>query len=51
MLLYAKTQEEVVPNGQMKLSDGNIIYFRNLDLDQNFGNIKHQLDSLIEQYR
>lgn len=51
MLLYVKTQEEVVPNGQMKLSDGNIIYFRNLDLDQNFGNIKHQLDSLIEQYR
>ena len=51
MLLYAKTQEEVVPNGQMKLSDVNIIYFRNLDLDQNFGNIKHQLDSLIEQYR
>ena len=34
----------------MKLSDGNAIYFRNLDLNQDFGNIKHQLDNLISSY-
>lgn len=50
MLLYAKTQEPICPDGQMKLSDGNTIYFRNLDLNQDFGNIKHQLDALINCY-
>lgn len=50
MLLYAKTQEAVSPDGQMKLNDGNMIYFRNLDLNQDFGNIKHQLDLLISKY-
>lgn len=50
MLLYVKTQEPICPDGQMKLSDGNAIYFRNLDLNQDFGNIKHQLDNLISSY-
>lgn len=50
MLLYAKTQEAICPDGLMKLNDGNIIYFRNLDLNQDFGNIKHQLDALISNY-
>lgn len=50
MLLYAKTQEAICPDGQMKHHDGNIIYFRNLDLNQDFGIIKHQLDSLISKY-
>lgn len=27
MLLYAKTQEEIVPNNQVILNDGNTIYF------------------------
>lgn len=31
MLLYAKTDEDITPDGQMKLGDGNIIYFRTLD--------------------
>lgn len=50
MLLYAKTQETISPDGQMKLNDGNTIFFRNLDLNQDFGNIKHQLDALISSY-
>lgn len=50
MLLYAKTQEEITPDGTMKISDGNTIYFRNLDLNQNFRNIRHQLDTLISNY-
>lgn len=50
MLLYAKTQESISPDGQMKLNDGNTIYFRNLDLNQDFGNIKHQLDTLLNSY-
>ena len=50
MLLYAKTQEAIWPDGQMKLNDGNLIYFRNLDLNQDFGAIKHQLDTLICSY-
>lgn len=50
MLLYARTQEAISPDGQMKLNDGNMIYFRNLDLNQDFGNIKHQLNALISSY-
>ena len=50
MLLYAKTQEAICPDGQMKHYDGNIIYFRNLDLNQDFGIIKHQLNSFIGMY-
>ncbi len=50
MLLYAKTEEPICPDGLMKLNDGNIIYFRNLDLNQDFGSIKHQLDSLISSF-
>lgn len=50
MLLYARTQEAICPDGLMKLNDGNTIYFRNLDLNQDFGNIKHQLDALIDSY-
>lgn len=47
MLLYARTQEEITPEGHMKLSDGNTIYFRNLDLNQPFADIRHQLDSYV----
>ena len=46
MLLYAKTQEEQVPNGDMKLKDGNSIYFRTLDLDCDFELIKKQLEDI-----
>lgn len=45
MLLYAKTQEDIVPDGQMKRKDGNYIYFRTLDLNMDFDMIKERLDS------
>jgi 5-methylcytosine-specific restriction enzyme subunit McrC len=48
MLLYAKTQEEMHPDGQMKFRDGNVIYFRNLDLNQKFDKIKEQLEKIIQ---
>ena len=48
MLLYARTGEDAVPNGQMSLADGNTIYFRTLDLNQNFEGIKQQLSSFID---
>ena len=47
MLLYAKTQEEIVPNNQVVLNVGNTIYFRTLDLNQPFDKIKKQLDYLV----
>lgn len=48
MLLYAKTQEEFQPRGQMKWHDGNTIYYRNLDLSQDFDGIKQQLETLVK---
>lgn len=47
MLLYAKTQEDIVPDGQLKHKDGNTIYFRTLDLNTDFDSIKERLDSFI----
>lgn len=46
MLLYARTQEEFMPEGQMKWRDGNMIYYRTLDLSHDFSGIKNQLESL-----
>ena len=47
MLLYAKTQEEITPDGQMKHRDGNTIFFRTLDLNTDFETIKGRLDSFV----
>lgn len=47
MLLYAKTQEEIVPDGQIKIKTGNYIYFRTLDLNTDFDTIKKRLDSFV----
>ena len=47
MLLYAKTQEEIVPDGQIKRKAGNNIYFKTLDLNTDFKSIKDRLDSFI----
>lgn len=47
MLLYAKTDEDVVPNGQLEMHDGNTIYFRTLDLGVDFEKIKAQLETMI----
>ena len=49
MLLYAKTQEEIVPDGQIKRKDGNYIYFRTLDLNTDFNTIKERLDSFVNK--
>ena len=48
MLLYAKTQEEFQPDGQMKWHDGNMIYYRNLNLNQDFDGIKQQLENIVK---
>ncbi len=47
MLLYAKTQEEITPDGQIKHKDGNTIYFRTLDLNTDFDTIRKRLDSFV----
>lgn len=48
MLLYAKTQESITPDGQMKLAKGNTIFFKTLDLNQDFKKIENSLNSLID---
>ncbi len=47
MLLYAKTSEEIVPDGHIVLQDGNIIYFKTLDLNLEFEEICSQLDNIV----
>jgi 5-methylcytosine-specific restriction enzyme subunit McrC len=47
MLLYAKTQEQIVPNNMVISNDGNVFYFKTLDLNQNFKEIRKQLDHLV----
>ena len=49
MLLYAKTKEDIEPDGQMQLKNGNTIYFRTLDLNMEFKGICERLDCLIEK--
>lgn len=51
MLLYARTQEEIQPDGNVKLHDGNVLYYRNLDLNQDFDGIKSQLEAFVESYQ
>ena len=50
MLLYAKTEEEITPDGQIHLNDGNVISFKTLDLNHDFLHIKKQLNNLISDY-
>lgn len=47
VLLYAKTEEEVVPDGRIVLKDGNVIMFRTLDLNKPFSGITSQLENLL----
>ena len=49
MLLYAKTDESVLPNNTYKMS-GNKISVRTLDLDCDFDQIAAQLDSIAEEH-
>lgn len=46
MLLYAKTDELVLPNNEYKMS-GNAISVKTLDLDCDFPDIKKQLDDIL----
>lgn len=47
MLLYAKTEEKIIPDGKMTFNDGNVIYFKSLDLNQEFPEIEKQLKCII----
>lgn len=47
MLLYAKTQEEIVPDAEAKWPDGNVIYIRTLNLNTEFESIKKRLDDFV----
>lgn len=47
MLLYAKTQEEIVPDGEIPFRDGNVYYFKTLDLNTDFDYIRRRLDSFV----
>lgn len=48
MLLYAKTQDGPSLNKPEPLSDGNVIYFKTLDLNKNFEEIANQLESVLQ---
>lgn len=50
MLLYAKTQEEIQPDGYITYPKGNRTYYKTLDLYQDFTKIKAQLDRIVEMY-
>ena len=49
VLLYAKTDEEIVPDNDYIMS-GNRISVKTLDLDTEFSNIEKQLNSLIVKF-
>ena len=49
MLLYAKTDAEMIPQRQYRMS-GNRIAVRTLDLDCDFPKIVHQLGEIVEEY-
>lgn len=49
MLLYAKTDEDIYPENEYRMS-GNRIEVRTLNLDGDFACIKAQLDGIVEKY-
>ena len=49
MLLYAKTDEVVLPNNEYKMG-GNAISVKTLDLDCDFSEIRKQLDDIVAVY-
>lgn len=49
MILYAKTDEEVYPDNEYRMS-GNLIVVRTLDLGGDFNSIKEQLNYIAEKY-
>lgn len=49
MLLYAGTDEEIQPDQKYRMS-GNRISVKTLDLNQDFGGIRAQLDGIVWEY-
>lgn len=49
MLLYAKTEEEIVPDQEYHMS-GNRISVKTLDLNQDFSVIERQLNGIVEEW-
>ena len=49
MLLYAKTKDEIQPNSKCKIG-GNTIEVNNLDMEQDFEEIKKQLNRIADFY-
>lgn len=50
LLLYAKAENEVFPNGEPFVIGGNRIGVRTLDLNQDFKEIAEQLDSIAYHF-
>ena len=50
MLLYAKTDEEITPDGQTYHMSGNKISIGTLDLNKPFEDIKEQLDGIAREH-
>ena len=48
MLLYAKTQDDLCLDDKRTLRDGNVIYFKTLDLNKDFKEIANQLESILQ---
>lgn len=48
MLVYALTQEDFTPDSHVVFKDGNVFYFKTLNLNQKFSEIKKQLDLLLK---
>ena len=49
MLLYAKTDEDILPNNEYRMS-GNKISVKTLDLTGYFKNIEDRLDSIVRDH-
>lgn len=49
MLLYARTTESIQPDNDYLMS-GNKISVKTLDLNQDFAEIKNQLDDIVHEY-
>ena len=49
LLLYAKTQEDIQPDNVYQLS-GNRISVKTLDLNQEFGGLAQQLNTIVEEH-
>ena len=49
MLLYARTDEEIQPDNEYRMS-GNRISVRTLDLNREFGEIEEQLKGFVREY-